>query len=212
MIGRVWLQVGQLEGVADRVVPVADARNRRRFAVGVCRAEGEAVEALREGAQGAVVSPDRAFTTAPLPRPPVENPPGGEPPLSEPPVLDLAPQISEANVALARVERHRDRRRASLSFVVSEPAEVTAALTRAAAGIRDGGRCVAVPKHRPRGAKSCTRQLPAAKGTIALHAAGRGALQLSATGLGEGRYTATLTAVDAAGNASTPIVVRFTVR
>lgn len=53
---------------------------------------------------------------------------------------------------------------------------------------------------------------PAAKGTVALHTAGLGTLRLSAAGLGKGRYTATLTAVDTAGNASTPVVVPFTVR
>jgi hypothetical protein len=56
----------------------------------------------------------------------------------------------------------------------------------------------------------CTRQLPAAKVTVALHAAGPGTLQLSAA-LGKGRYTATLTAVDETGNTSTPVAVLFTV-
>jgi hypothetical protein len=85
-------------------------------------------------------------------------------------------------------------------------------ITRAAPGIRQGKRCVASPKRRPRGARSCVRQLPAAKGTVGLCTAGRGTLQLPAAGLGKGAYTATLTAIDAAGNASAPVVVRFTVR
>lgn len=174
------------------------------------------VEAIREG-QVPVVSADRTFTTAAVPGPPGEDPPVGDPPVVNPPVIrppviDLAPEISDAGVALAKTGKREDRRRASFSFAVSEPAEVTAVVTRAAAGIRDGGRCVAVSKRRPRGARSCTRQLPAAKGAVALHTAGRGTLRLSATGLGKGRYTATLTAVDATGNGSTPVVVRFTVR
>ena len=169
------------------------------------------VEAIREGGQVAVVSADRTFKTAPVPGPPSNDPPVGDPPVLNPPVIDHAPEIGGAGVTLATTGKRKHRRRASFSFVVSEPAEVTAVVTRAAPGIRNGGRCVAVPKRRPRGAKSCTRQLPAANGTVALDTAGRGTLRLSAAGLGKGRYTATLTAVNAAGDASTPVVVRFTV-
>ncbi len=164
------------------------------------------VEAIREGGEAAVVGADQTFTTASLPGPPEK----GEPP--EPPVVDRAPELGEAGVTLARAGKGGARRRASFSFALSEPAEVTAAVTRAAPGIRIRERCVAAPKHRPRGTKPCTRQLPAAKGTVALPTAGRGTLRLAAAGLGKGRYTATLTAVDAAGNASAPVVVRFTVK
>lgn len=169
------------------------------------------VEAIREGGQVAVVSADQTFTTASVPEPPGKEPPVGEPP-PKPPLIDRAPEISEAGVALIKTSKHGDRRRASFSFAVSEPAEITATVTRAAEGIRNGGRCVAVPKRRPPGTRSCKRQLPAAKGTVALQAAGRGTLPLSAAGLGKGRYTATLTAVDTTGNASTPVIVRFTVK
>lgn len=165
------------------------------------------VEAIREAGQVAVVSADRTFTTTPVPGPPKDDPP-----VIKPPVIDRAPEIGGASVALARVERHKDRRRASFSFAVSEPAEVTAVVTRAAPGILNGGRCVAAPRSRPRGVKSCTRQLPTAKGTVAVHTAGPGTLGLSAAGLGKGRYTATLTAVDLTGNASAPVVLRFTVK
>jgi hypothetical protein len=96
--------------------------------------------------------------------------------------------VGKAGVTLAKAGKHGDRRRASFSFDISEPAEVAATVTRAAPGVRNGDRCVAIPEHPPRGAKSCKRQLPAAKATVAL------------------------TAVDATGNASTPVVVRFTVR
>jgi subtilisin-like proprotein convertase family protein len=176
------------------------------------------VEAIREGGQVAVVSADRAFTTPPVPEPPGDDPPIGKPPLSDPPivdppkppVIDLAPEIGDASVTLARAGKHGTRRRASFSFTVSEPAAVTAVVTRAAPGVRVRGRCVAASKRRTHGAK-CTRQLPATKGTVALHTAGPGTLQLSAAGLGKGRYTATLTAFDEAGNASAPVVVLFTV-
>jgi subtilisin-like proprotein convertase family protein len=168
------------------------------------------VEATREGTQIAVGGADQTFTTASAPVPPgVPEPEKGEPP--KPPVIDRAPELGEADVTLAGTGKRGTRRRASFSFVVSEPAEVTAVVTGAAPGIRIRGRCGAAPKHRPRGAKSCTRQLPAVKGTVALPTAGPGKLRLAA-GLGKGRYTATLTAVDATGNASPPVVVRFTVR
>jgi hypothetical protein len=157
------------------------------------------VEAIREAGQVAVVGADQTFTTVSPPDPP------------KPPVIDRAPELGEASVTLSRAGKRGARRRASFSFAVSEPAEVSAVVTRAAPGIRNGRRCIAVPKRRPRGAKSCTRQLPAAKGTIALQTPGRGTLQLPASGLGKGGYAATLIAVDAAGNASTPVVVRFTV-
>lgn len=163
------------------------------------------VEAIREGGQVAVVGADRTFTTTPVPGPPDD-------PVIDPPAIDRAPEISEVGVSLSKAEKREDRRRASFSFAVSEPAEVTAVVTRAAPGIRQGKRCMAAPKRRPRGAKSCIRQLPAAKGTVTLRTAGRGTLRLSVAGLGKGRYTAMLTAVDEAGNASPPVVVRFTVR
>jgi hypothetical protein len=44
----------------------------------------------------------------------------------EPPGVDLAPEISKASISLARGERHSDRCRASFSFAISEPVEVTA--------------------------------------------------------------------------------------
>ena len=113
---------------------------------------------------------------------------------------------------LAKGTAGANRRRAALTFTVSGPARVTALLTRAAPGIRAGKRCLAPPRRRPAGAKPCTRQLSAAKGAVALSAVGRGTLALPGAGLVEGRYTATLTAVDAAGNRSAPVVVRFTVR
>ena len=77
----------------------------------------------------------------------------------------------------------------------------------AAKGIRKGSRCVAVPKKKPKGARSCTRQVRAATGTAAT---GAGTLKIAKT-LGKGAYTATLTATDAAGNRATA-TVRFTIR
>ena len=61
------------------------------------------------------------------------------------------------------------------------------------------------------GRQHCTRQVTAAKATVRLTRPGAGTLRLPARGLGKGRYTATLAAVDAAGNRSTA-TVKFTVR
>ena len=62
-------------------------------------------------------------------------------------------------------------------------------------------------KRKPKGAKSCTRQVNAAGASAK---PGAKTLALPAKGLPKGKYTATLTATDAAGNKSTT-VVRFTV-
>lgn len=164
------------------------------------------VEAVREGGQVATVGADRTLTTLAAP-----GSPGGGPPVTGPPLTDRTPRLSRAAVALAKAEGRAARRRASFSFSLSEPAKVTAVLTRAAPGIRAGKRCAAPPRRRSPGAKPCTRQLPAAQATVAVPAAGRGTLKLPAA-LAKGRYTATLTAVDATGNASAPLLVRFTVK
>ena len=72
-------------------------------------------------------------------------------------------------------------------------------------------KCVAVPKRKPKGTRPCTRQLAAAQGSATLTKPGAGTLALPAKGLGKGRYTAALTAADAAGNRSTA-TVSFTIR
>ena len=72
---------------------------------------------------------------------------------------------------------------------------MNAVVTVAAKGIRKGSkRCVAVPKRKPKGAKNCTRQVNAARGSATLTKAGAGTLALPKKGLGKGRYTAVLTA------------------
>ena len=88
---------------------------------------------------------------------------------------------------------------------------MNAVVTRAEKGIRKGKRCVAVPKRKPKGAKNCTRQVNAARGSTTLTKAGAGTLALPKKGLGKGRYTAVLTAVDAAGN-QCRATVTFTIR
>lgn len=197
-----------------------------------------AIEAIREGAV-AVTSADRTFMTLSPPvinppgfdpptfdpprfDPPVIDPPVGDPPTIDPPVIKPPgstprtvkprPKISKARVKLTRAGKHKNRRRASFSFRVSEPVKVTAVVTRGTRGIRKGKRCVAVPKRRPHKAKSCTRQRSVTKRSVRLRTKGRGRLRLPTAGLRKGRYTAKLTAVDAAHKRSKPVVVRFRVK
>ena len=105
----------------------------------------------------------------------------------------------------------RNNRRATFSFSLSEAARVNAVVTVAEKGIRKGKRCVAVPKRKPKGAKTCTRQVNAARGSATLTKAGAGKLALPKKGLGKGRYTAVLTAVDTTGNQGR-VTVTFTIR
>ena len=161
------------------------------------------VEAIREGGVVAVGGADRTFTTAPAPvtpQPRVSPTPG-------PSADRTAPAFTgKPKVTLAKAgKKHR---RATFAYVLSEPATVSAVVTRAAPGIKKGKQCVAVPTRKPKGAKSCTRQLSAARGSAN---AGARTLALPAKGLGKGRYTATLTATDTAGNRSTATVT-FTIR
>ena len=162
------------------------------------------VEAIREGGAVAVAGADMTFTTAPAPVViPTASP--------TPPAGDrTAPAFSgRPKVKLAKAGSKN--RRATFSFSLSEAARVNAVVTVAAKGIRKGSKCVAVPKRKPKGAKNCTRQVNAARGSATLTKAGAGTLALPKKGLGKGRYTATLTAVDAAGNQS-KATVTFTIR
>jgi len=124
------------------------------------------------------------------------------------PIADrTAPAFSgKPRVTLAKAGTKN--RRATFTFSLSEPATVSAVVTRSAPGIKKGKQCVAVPKRKPKGAKSCTRQLSAARGSAK---AGARTLALPSRGLGKGKYTATLTAADATGNRSTATVT-FTIR
>ena len=159
------------------------------------------VEAIREGGAVAVGGADGTFTTtAPAPLPDGQPGPDGR---ARP---DRAAFTGTPKVKLAKAGRKN--RRATFTFALSEPATVVAVVTRATPGIKKGRKCVAVPKRKPKKAKACTRQVNAARGTAA---AGKTTLTLPAKGLGNGKYTATLTATDAAGNAGST-KVSFTIR
>jgi subtilisin-like proprotein convertase family protein len=162
------------------------------------------VEAIREGDVVAVAGEDMTFRTAaapvPVPTASATPAPGGGADRTAP-AFAGRPKVKLAKAG-------RKNRRATFSFSLSEAARVNAVVTRAEKGIRKGKRCVAVPKRKPKGAKNCTRQVNAARGSTA---PGATTLALPKKGLGKGRYTAVLTAVDAAGNQSRATVT-FTIR
>lgn len=159
-------------------------------------------EAVREGGIVAVGGEDRTFTTPAAPAPqPTAAPPAATPTPTAPLAFRGRPTVKLAKAG-------KQHRRATFSFTLSAPATVTAVVTRAAPGIRRGTSCVAVPKRKPKKPKACTRQVRAARGSAR---PGATTLALPARGLGKGRYSATLTATDAAGKQA-KATVTFTVR
>src|SRR5262249_51901574 len=98
-------------------------------------------------------------------------------------------------------------------WTLSEAATVKVAITQRFPGRLSGKRC-AVPSRKLRTHAACTRLL--ARVGLARHAkVGRGSLVFSGRWgkhrLAPGSYQATLTAKDAAGNASKPVTIRFSV-
>jgi hypothetical protein len=100
------------------------------------------------------------------------------------------------------------RRGRALSFSLSEPAAVTIRLAARRAGRKVGGRC-RKPTRASRKAPHCRRWVSRAPAR-AVHAAGARTAGLPK--LAPGVWRATVVAVDAAGNRSTPAVVVFRVR
>jgi hypothetical protein len=99
----------------------------------------------------------------------------------------------------------------SFRFALSEPASVTISIKRALPGRRVGKRCVKPGAHN-RHRRSCTRFV--ATGTLHRgEQAGNDSVKFSGRigrrALKRGRYRATITATDAAGNVSKPSSVAF---
>lgn len=100
-----------------------------------------------------------------------------------------------------------------LKFSLSEVARVTVTVSLSVSGRKAGKRCVAAGRAKP-GAAKCTRFLP--RGVLSL-AAVRGANKAPFSGrvggrkLAPGRYRATLTARDSAGNVSSARNASFTI-
>jgi hypothetical protein len=131
-------------------------------------------------------------------------PPGGD---------TTKPVLSKVKVKPSKVKRGK---KATISFSISEPAKLKATLARKARGVKKGKRCVAPPRKRKRGQKSCSRSIAAGSFSGNATKAGAGKLTLPAKlrgrKLAAGKYTLTLVATDAAGNRSKPVRASFSVK
>jgi DNA-binding beta-propeller fold protein YncE len=175
----------------------------------------------------AVVVLDRA-TTSPLPPPP---PPPSPPPAPAPtPAPDtLAPTVTRVafsphrfRVARAATpgnartagRRRRAPRGSRLRFTLSERSDARIVIEQARTGRLVGGRCKPSSR-RLRKRRRCTRYTPA--GTLARRGFPAGANTIPFSGrigrrpLAAGRYRATVTATDRAGNRSRPTRATFTI-
>jgi streptogramin lyase len=139
------------------------------------------------------VEPPPATTTPP--------PDGGTPGGNTPPPDTIAPTVSAAGFARSTVKA--GTKTVVFRFTLSEAGSAKLVLSRRLPGRRRGARCVK-PTRRLRGAKRCTRLVPVRTATIAA-IAGSDTIRLRVRGLPAGRYVATLTVADAAGNAAAPI-------
>jgi streptogramin lyase len=121
-----------------------------------------------------------------------------------------APVVSSLSVTLRRT---RTGGRGHATFTLSERATATVRLERRLSGRRAGGRCVA-PARARRGAKRCIRWVAATAPVRRTLPGGRRVVALAGGRvLAPGRYRVSVSARDAAGNATrTPRIVRFTVR
>lgn len=114
--------------------------------------------------------------------------------------------------SLAKVRGSKTRKRASFRLRLSEPARVTATVTRSAPGVRKGTRCVPAPRRPAKGARRCTRTVPVT--TAGATVPGTGAtvtLRLKRSGLPRGDYRVRLVAIDPAGNRSPATTLRLRV-
>jgi hypothetical protein len=170
------------------------------------------------GAYEATPIPAAAPEPTPTPGPP--GPPAGLPAGPTTSVDKTAPSISGLSMTHRRfADRHaRGHRRpvvrgTAFSFSLSEAARVTIAIVAESSGRLSHGRCVRATR-RLAHARRCTRLVGA--GTL-VHTAAKGRVKLAFSGrigtrtLAPGRYRAALTAVDTAGNRSTPHTIAFTI-
>jgi hypothetical protein len=115
----------------------------------------------------------------------------------------LAPVLSSVRLAKAKF---RLRRGTTLFFNLSEPATLTAAITRTIHGHKVRGRC----RTGARKGKRCSVTLRRGRLTFG-GTAGTNQDRFRPSRLTPGRYVATLTAVDAGGRSSSAVPVRFTI-
>jgi extracellular elastinolytic metalloproteinase len=157
----------------------------------------------------------RASTTGNLDTNPVQDfslPPGPPPPPPPPPAADkAAPSITRLSISKRRI---RVGQGLTFSFRISEPATTTIAIDRADSGRRLGRRCRPA-KRSLRRKPRCTRYVRMGRLEKANLRAGTQRLSFSgrfrSRALKAGRYRATLTATDLAGNRTRAIRLTFTV-
>jgi hypothetical protein len=165
----------------------------------------------------ATIAPPAWFTSAySPPAPPTPPaPPGGSGPPPAPPLDTVAPDISATSLTNRRfaVDRKgaaeplvtaRARKGTTFAYTLSEPARVLFRVEKKTAGRRSGGKCVKRSRRVRRG-RACTLWVP--KGAFAQDGAAGANTKPFSGKLGKrrltpGSYRATLTATDAAGNAS----------
>jgi hypothetical protein len=139
--------------------------------------------------KGTTDGTDQTFTTRPAAMPP--RPPGNHLKISG---LVLSPSTFPAKGS------------ARLRFTLSEAARITVAITGRISGRRVRGVCRPSAKH----GKHCTVIVKKTTLTFA-GTSGHNTLMVHWTSLRPGRYTATVTAHDAAGTQSTPVTFAFTI-
>jgi hypothetical protein len=114
----------------------------------------------------------------------------------------------------AMKDTKRAKRSTTITFTLSERARVRMAVSRRGAGRRSGRRCV-VPTRRSRNRPACT--LYRRIGTVTRWRLKAGKIEMSFSGrihgraLPNGRYRATIVAVDRSGNRSVPKTARFAI-
>jgi DNA-binding beta-propeller fold protein YncE len=172
---------------------------------------------------------DRAAPSQPAPPQPAPSPPPvPSPPPAAPPSDALAPTLTGFRLAPHRFRvaaaatpttaqaagRGRTPRGSRLRFTLSEPARARILIERAQPGRRVGGLCKS-PTRRLRERPSCTRHQRAGRLTRRDLPAGSNAIPFSGRigrrALAHGRYRATITATDPAGNRSAPSRATFAV-
>lgn len=161
------------------------------------------------GADGTFTTAPPATVTATMTAPAI--PGDATPPIVS--ALKVAPaRFAVVTTARARGKRHHDG--ASITFKLSERAEITISFARETTGIKSGKACVARGRKHVHG-KPCMRYRPA--GSLTWRSEPAGKVSLPFTGrvghaaLAPGRYRLMLTATDAAGNKSITRTARFTI-
>lgn len=139
----------------------------------------------------------------PAPDPPPGAPAGPDEPTGDPDRGSEDPDRLNPRIVSAAIRR--GARRSKLIVQASEVARVEVVLERRTIGRLSGGRCRPTTR-RNRRLPRCVRRLPAGRLTATVGPAAR---KVTLPRLAAGAYSATLVAVDGAGNVSSPRQLRF---